>query len=406
MFIESISDNDFDILTSVSKITALLMKKHNEPPKLLLIMYSLAGCSLEIFELFKKSFPESNIFGVSSFNGVISDYSNSSFSNDSIGVMAFYDFEGEYGCESSFMSSSASIDDNILYAINNAENKANRVGELPKMVYFISSRNIETKAISIIESRYGKSVPICGGVPGFALNIEKSCFCNGNIHINDDFFAVILFYPSCEIATHFETMYVPLDYQGIITMAHDNVIVEINNHIALDYYLEWINHYVPIELFVDEKTGNYCYADFFTSYPIGVQLGSDSNISSYQIFHIDETNKNKELISVNKLHYGDKITLMTRRVKTDYQILFQNLIRNNYFDINKDNILGILNTTCQSYHSFLVNDDLDFIKNLDIPILGLWASGEHGKYPNGDNRESSLMFNNILFYEPTYSELE
>lgn len=389
MEIEGFTVQEPDIHKAIDRVIEHYKNFSVADPELFLVFFSFDDIAVEMRSALSFAFPNSQFVGTSSVGGILTSSFENFDSACSVSVLAFYDHEGAYGVASNLMGANPA--DTITYTIDQAIISSGRQGEIPKLVWFYSEHMDESLAIQIMESKFGSSIPIFGGVPGHSTLATES-FCQKFVYHNEQCFVVVLFYPSCEVVTNQTNFYYPLTKTGIISRISDHAIDEIDNTDARDVYLEWLRDYFPVELFDEVKDPD---STLFTNYPLGIKVGISSEGAIYRIYSILKYGPRGGLCMYNQLSVGDRIILMHSQdqdqILSKFQESFDKLIS------KCGQPLAMMSSMCCLLKSYFNDESWSFMSRYGFPNVGFFAEGEHGRLANGVNVSASLMLCTVAF---------
>ncbi len=370
------------------------IKSSGEHPDFVLIASSYKKAGSVIRETILNELPGCAFVGVSSQFGVFSNDPSTFADIECMSVMIFYDPDGTYAIGSGLFGSdeNSELDSEIRRALTSCGRK----GEIPDLVYFVFGHILKQQfIIGFFENFFGKSIPIFGGGSGYHGEIAE-CFTSKSAYIDEDFYAFVLFYPSCRIRTTYSSFYRIMPNKGIISRTEGNRILEIDNRRAIDVYRSWLEDYFPGELLSDSSD---VFKELVFTHPLGVPTGLSSRDNNYQTYVVFSATPEGGLKTYTHLRVGTSICLMKPYAHDVMVRKFQNAVECRNDIKNCTRIYGMLTVTCYLIRSSMNSQEVDFLKNLEYPVCGFFSAGEHGQFTNGVNTDSNLMHENIIFCE-------
>ncbi len=389
MDIEGFTVQEPDIHKAIDRVIEHYKNYSVVDPDLFVLFFSTDDIAVEMRSALTYAFPDSQLVGTSSAGGVFSSTYDTFDSPCAITVLAFYDHEGAYGVASNLIHDNAS--EIITYTIDQAIINSKRTGEIPRLVWFYCNDMDEVLAIQILETKFGKSVPICGGVPA-NIAMGSELFCQKFVYHNEPCFLVALFYPSCEVVINQANFFEPLPKYGIISRVSKHVIEEIDNSPAKAVYQDWLQDYLPIELLDGNRDNDTA---ILNSYPIGMRVGISSEGSLYQNYCIESYGRDGCLNMYNQPNIGDRVSLMQSLDREKIQLKFKETFEK--FVSKKYNTLAVMSSMCKGLKPNFSEDAMSFLSNFNFPNVGFFANGEFGRLRNGHNISASLMLSCVAF---------
>lgn len=370
------------------------IRSSGEHPNFLLISYTYVLSGPLIREILLSELPGCPFIGIASQFGVFSNDPSAFADIPCLSAMVFYDPEGSYGIGSGSFGSDDKAE--LELEIRRTLASTGRKGEIPDLVFYVFGRVLRQQfVISTFENFFGNSIPVFGG--GSGLDEEyMQCFTSGTCYTNEDFYAFVLFYPSCRIRTTYKSFYRIRHNKGIVSKTEGKTILEIDNRRALDVYRDWLSEYFPREFLEDDSE---VFNELVFTHPLGVQTGLSSKDSNYRTYVVFSPTPEGGLKTYSHFKIGTRIFLMSPYSHDIMVQKFQEAVECIKQRKRCTKVYGMLTVTCYVIRQSLNSEEVGYLKNLDFPVCGFFSSGEHGQFSNGVNSDSNLMHENIIFCE-------
>ncbi|MBQ8707711.1 MAG: FIST C-terminal domain-containing protein [Succinivibrionaceae bacterium] len=391
MLLDSCTFFDSDPAIAAGKLVDRI-KSHGANPDMLLIFSSYPRAGETIRSAIVAQLPGITLLGVSSELGVCSSDPATFADIPCMSAMIFFDPEGAYGIASGTFGSNdqQELSDHIDLALK----RAGRRGEIPDLVFFVFGQVLRQQLIiSSFESLFGRSVPIFGGGAGICGS-TMGCFTHKAAYVDEDFYALVLMYPSCQVRTSYTSFFRTMPYYGVISSTEGNRILQIDNRSALDVYTGWLANSYPRD-FLDGQEN--MLQEVMNVHPLGVQTGLSHLDSNYRTFVITETTAGGALRTYTHLKPGTRVHFMAPFDRETTLQKYRESIECTKLRRGCSQTYGILTVTCYIIRSMLAGTDVEFLRNLDFPICGFFSRGEHGQFSNGVNTDSNLMVASVVF---------
>ena len=334
-----------------------------------------------------------NLHGATSCLGALS---NMGFSS---GVCAFAisDPAGAYG--TALSEASPDMNSAAREATAKALIAADRIGEIPELVWVSSTPGAEEDVLEGIESILGPDVPIIGGSAA-DNSVSGDWFIFDQDQKVSSGVVVSVLFPSAPISFAYQNGYSPTDKTGTITKVEGRKILEIDHKSAMSVYSEWTGNEVKN---TSRDSNGVAILSESTMWPLGRKIGELSDIPFYLLSHPAVAHTDGSIDVFSTIENGEQVTLMhgTRKGLVERAGRVAALARQNS-DHPNSTPLGALMIYCGGC-MLSVQDQLDEVVsgvNLELdraPFVGAFTFGEQGNLIRGGNRHGNLMISCIIF---------
>lgn len=357
-------------------------------PEWILIYSTIEHISKDILNSIYNNFPNTQIFGTTSFNGV---FTPTGFKKGCFLLVG----EKKDGIKAFSIMKECNENNAFELGKKAAEELVAKLGKFPDSILFHPTPGFEETIINGLESVLKSNSPIYGGsAADNTIGGQWKIFNKNNI--SDKGFVLIGFVTERPVYGAFVSGYLPTQSKGKVTKANKRIIYEIDNRPATEVYNEWIGG------LIDMTSDNVILAET-TLKPIGKVIGSSDSISKYLISHPHQIlSKEKALSFFTDFNVGDEISLMfgskIALLKRVEQTVSQAIP-------DKTIALGggilIYCAGCVGAIMDKTNDVSEsFVKNTNnIPFLGAATFGEQGCFKSKElnNLHGNLMCCATLF---------
>ncbi|MCW9052231.1 MAG: FIST C-terminal domain-containing protein [Motiliproteus sp.] len=389
-----------NIDTALCSARDALLQQLSAPPQLVVAYHSATADNAEVARWLAANFADSPLIGCTSCQGAMTEQGLHGADGFGIGLWAIEDQQGGYGV------GYADLDDGpenaAQSALNQALESADRIGELPDLIWVHSSPGHEEQVISALNSLLGEKVPITGGSCADET-IEGNWHCLANDQFGDQAVAVAVMFPSTEPAYAFQSGYSPTEHSGIVTRASGRTIYEIDHQPAAEVYNRWLKGHINDAL---EDAGNVL--GLTTLQPLGREVGRigsepDSSIPYFVLLHPEQVTTERGLTLFAEVKEGEQLWLMegsigslvsrAGRVVLDAQ---------RSADLDPENVAGGLMIYCAGCMLTVGEQMPEVVDEINEafagkPFIGAFTFGEQGCLVGGENHHGNLMISTVLF---------
>ena len=316
---------------------------------------------------------------------------------DGATAFAVVDPQGAYGtalveAKSDMRSASADAALRALIA-------ADRLGEIPDLVWVSATPGAEEDVLAGIEDVVGEDVPIIGGSAA-DNSVAGDWFVFDAVQSATSGVVVSVLFPSVPISFAYQNGYSPTDNAGTVTKIDGRKLIEIDHKPAMDVYSEWTGGAVRNSK--DTPEGAAILSDS-TMWPLGREIGEPGDIPFHLLAHPAVAHVDGSMDLFASVDEGERVILMhgTRKGLVERAGRVSDLRVRQRDDLSKQP-LGALMIYCGgcmlSVREQLgevvggVNDALG-----GAPFLGAFTFGEQGNLIRGGNRHGNLMISCIVF---------
>lgn len=371
-----------------------LQEKLEGPPSLLLVYSSVVYDLPTIQKTLLKLAPGVPFAGGTSCMGVMTEAGFHSRDGTGIGLLGFFDPQGNYGIGAARIGSNGRAAS--AAAIQQAVESAARPGEQPDLVWLIGTKGHEENVLQGIQDVIGKGTPIFGGsAADNTVEGRWHQFTAGEIL--DDGALVIALYPSTSIHYLFHNGYYATVHSGMATRAEGHTLYTIDGKPAAQVYNEWSKGIIS-----GQMTGGNVLA-LTTLHPLGRLAGQVGGAPYYRLLHPDSVTPDGALTLFAEIEIGEELVMMsgTREglISRPGQIAHSALEMARLTPLQ---ISGALVTYCGGC-MLTVQDQMNQVA-AEIhdalggqPFLGTFTFGEQGCFLGGENHHGNLMFSVVLF---------
>ena len=312
-----------------------------------------------------------------------------------LALLEFCDAKGSYGVAAKSCNYDNAFDQ-AKQAIQEAMADADRIGEVPALIWCNPSPGMEEKVIAGIKSLLGDSVPIFGGTSADDAINEKWLLYSSQGVIKQGFMFVVCF-PSVPVSYFFSSGYERTEYSGTITKANQRVLIEIDHRPAGEVYNQWrsacglkplkegeiLSHstFEPLGCIVDFTDSQMT----LLSHP--AVMNADFSMTLFSDVAENETiafMRGNEDLLVNRANQVAEIS--SKQLHTIY-------------NVEPQAALVIFCAGCMLAVDKSTTDISKSIKRSlpDVPFIGGFTFGEQGRFADNVNRHGNLMISCVTF---------
>jgi hypothetical protein len=305
-----------------------------------------------------------------------------------LGLWAVLDRDGGYGVGSERMQGNPR--GAATRAIEQALERADRIGEVPALIWLHGATGFEEEVLLGIEDYIGSQVPVTGGsTADNALTGSWRQICNDQVY--EDAVVVTVMFPSCEITTQFQSGYEPSEHGGRVTRAEGRTLYEIDGRPAARVYNEWSGGALAEVLPTGGNVVNQT-----TLGPLGREVGKIGEIPYFSLSHPGEATPEGALTLFTNLQEGDELRLMRGSLDSLASRAGRVVRAATSADLGGGRILGALMTYCAGCMQAIPDRMPEIARDIDAalehkPFIGLFTLGEQGSVLAGEIRHANLM---------------
>jgi len=343
--------------------------------------------------LTRKRFPKAQIHMASSCRGSMSDQ-GVFLGPDTISLLAVSDPMGGYGTAAG-TALLAGPRQAAIVLLKQAIERADRVGEVPSLVWLTTTPGIEEEVVAGIHEALGGQAPIYGGSAADETLTGEWWVADAQGHYGEGM-VISVFFPTAHVLHAFHAGYAPTQLSGVVTSVDGRTIKTIDDRPALEVYREWTKGTLELP-----AGGEILSAT--TLAPLGVQVGSVNLMPYFRLMHPAVAGRDGSLdlfAEVNqgetlRLFSGSKASIMSRAGRVAAAATDMD-------GLGKDDIRGALVTFCAGCLLTVEPAAETVVHGLEaalpgVPFIGQFTYGEQGAFPGGENCHGNLMISVVLF---------
>lgn len=332
------------------------------------------------------------VMGASSCLGAMTDQGLTS------GLAAFLleDPEGDFGTGLAALS-----DDPMAAAakaLQIAQARADRLGEIPDLIWVASTPGQEEAVLKGLISVVGPDVPIIGGSAA-DNDVSGGWSVFDRDQSQSQAVVVGVLYSSGQISFAYHNGYAPTRKSAVVTKSEGRVIWELDNRPATQVYSELTGAAVPCA----DVTTPTAILSQSTLWPLGREINSVGGVPYYLLAHPATARPDGAIEMFATVAEGEVLTQMTgsRETLTARAGRVAALAQSSG-PIAATDIKGALMIYCGGCMLSVqdhLGDVIDGVREAlpGVPFLGAFTFGEQGQILGAGNRHGNLMISCIVF---------
>ncbi len=386
---------------AVDEVISMMEKglKGKEPEYIILFLtvdYNVTKVVKEISE----RYPDAQLYGGTSCTAVLTEDGYHSSTNGALAVMGIYSENITFGVGGAGIGKETSAKDAGREAITEAISNAGLDGK-PDIVLITASPGHEEEILSGIEEVIGEDVPVFGGsAADNTIEGKWKQIANGKVYSNGVSLTAI--FTDMKIGYAFESGYLIMENEGVITKSSGRIIYEIDGKPAADVYNEWTSGKV-FGKYANQTRGKVTILTNATFYPLAKKLMGADNKTHYLSIHPESVNLSDRSISVFvNVNDGDRIQLM----HGTWEILLNRGQTTPAKALKKGNIekgeaaFGIY-TFCAGTLLAIPENEREKLpllveQTVDVPFIGTFTFGEQGFIEGVGNIHENLANSMVI----------
>lgn len=389
-----------DTVQAVSDVAASLKSKDNERPKLIKVSYTQHHAPQTIVKEMQSVFPDVGIIGGSTHDGLFTESGIFGFGKPALGAIALYDDDADIGIAMEPLPDDAEhsgIMAGLTKALERAQDQADRMGELPDLIWVFMSPGLEEASIAGIEETFGEGTNVVGmSVADNHMTADWSMF--DNACVTKSGIGLVLFYTTDAVTHCIQSGFMPTGQAGVITEAEGRRLISIDGKPARDVFEDWIGHKCVIE------TGQVNYEQMGLvsfAHRVGeTRMSNGAVIEDYYLF-APVTSDGEDLTMVANPIKGEKAYLMRGEKGSMHNRLAKVTQQTLQTSSEIGEVAGGLVVLCAGYAMAMQKDALESIGSLvetfdGVPMLGTMGYGEQGTFPNGKCIHGNWMVSSTI----------
>lgn len=337
------------------------------------------------------------LHGATSCKGVMSHATQPAGHDQSFGVFAIWDPEGDYGTAARALGEAAR--EQAAAAAEAALAQAGRDGEVPDLVWLSVTPGQEEAVLQGIRDVIGDDAPIVGGSAADNSVAGNWSVFDAEDILNDGVTVSVLFLSGHQ-TNAFQSGYSPTPQTGRITRGAGRRIHEIDGRPAAEVYEAWTGGALRACGAGDESQNILAGS---THFPLARQILRRDGESDYLLIHPAAIHPDGSIDVFADVREGEELIQMTgtREALVDRagQVAGLSLSALGSERVEPSGALVVYCGGCR----MAVEDDINQVaQNLrtalpDMPFLGVFTFGEQGHLPSGGNCHGNLMISCITF---------
>lgn len=376
------------------------LNEAGDAPKLIKVSYTEHHDPKVIADRLKKAFPETEIIGGSTHAGLFTESGVFGFGKPALGAFGVWDNEADIGVAMEPVADGMHADETVralTRAIDRAQDDADRVGELPDLIWVYISPGLEETAIATIKDTFGDGVSVVGmSVADNAMTANWSMFDKAGVASSG--IGIVLFYTTEAVSHYIQSGFMPAGQSGIVTEAEGRRLISIDGRPAREVFEDWCGQALVTE------TGQLNYEELglkSLAHRVGEKRMSNGAVIEDYYLMSPVSSDGHDLTLVASPLEGEAVYLMHgdrdsvhNRLRTVTQKTFKK-------SSDFGDRAGGLMVMCAGYAFALQEDVLISIKSLietfdGVPTLGTIAFGEQGTFPNGKCIHGNWMVSSTI----------
>ncbi|WP_299018766.1 FIST signal transduction protein [uncultured Photobacterium sp.] len=360
-------------------------------PRLILVYFSENYDDALIQQALTTAFPDAQILGCSSCQGVMTDEGYNR--GEGIALWAMCDYNGAFG--SAIVSTKQSPYDMARQALLRAIENSGRPGELPALILLHASPGKEEDVIKGIEDELGSPVPIVGGsaaddhVKGNWRIFTHEQRCQEGV-------GLCVLYPSCNISYSFHSGYASTGLSTVVTRTDGRELVELNNKPAIEVYQSWLGQELSDENSIVSKS---------SLNPLGRVAGRIHDLPYFKLAHLLKVTPRGGIELFATVEEGEELFFMEGT--KERLITRAGRVINSAFDIGSVNSsldpIGGITIYCAGCMLQVQNRMEEVAEHVNkamhhAPFVCPFTFGEQGQFIGGENAHGNLMISAVLFH--------
>ena len=332
------------------------------------------------------------VHGGSSCLGIMTEAGVDIETGRAVGAFAIWDTAGSYGTASRDLGADAGAA--AQDATEAALLAADRVGEIPDLVWLTVAPGQEERVIEGIRAVIGPDVMIVGG--SSADNDVSGAWAQfGPEATHQDGVVVSVLFPSTPFASNYQSGYAPTGNSGLVTRVEGRRLYEIDHRPAAEIYHRWTGGAVPVA--GDEDLSILADA---TLWPLGRITRHVAGVPFHLLAHPAVAHPDGSLDLFANLSTGDQIWQM--QGSADSLVARAGRVAKQARDGIGDESAGALVVYCGGC-MLSVRDRMEEVHaGIDtalgsVPWMGVFTFGEQGMPTGGRSKHGNLMISCTVF---------
>ncbi len=212
------------------------------PPQILFLVVAAGAEVAGIFAEARRRYQTTSVHGSTSCLGLMTDSALHLESDRALGALAIWDMQGAYGSAASSIGSDPQL--SAVEATRAALRNANRLGQVPDLVWMSAAPGHEESSLLGIKSVLGDRVLIVGGssadndlAGAWAQFSQEELYTEGIV--------VSVLFSGSKVSSVFQSGYAPRGPSGLATRCVGRRLFEIDHRPAAEVYYGWLGRDLP-----------------------------------------------------------------------------------------------------------------------------------------------------------------
>ncbi|MEM7472679.1 MAG: FIST N-terminal domain-containing protein [Pseudomonadota bacterium] len=388
-----------DTAKAVTQIIQVL-NEAGDAPMLIKVSYTEQHDPKVIADGLATAFPEAEIIGGSTHAGLFTESGVFGFGKPALGAFAVWDNEADIGVAMEPVTDSMDSEQTIqalTKAIDRAQEDADRVGELPDLIWIYTSPGLEETSIATIADTFGDGISVVGmSVADNGMTASWSMFDKAGVASSG--IGIALFYTTEAVSHYIQSGFMPTGQTGTVTEADGRGLISIDGRPAREVFEDWCGHPCVTE------TGQVSYEQMglaSIAHRVGEsRMNNGAVIEDYYLMS-PVLSDGSDLTMVANPHQGEKIYMMRGEKGSMHNRLRKVTQQTLQTSSDLGEVSGGLVVMCAGYAMAMQKDAITSIESLietfdGVPMLGTMGYGEQGTFPNGKCIHGNWMVSSTI----------
>lgn len=380
-----------DPVRAFDELEAALRISDRGPPQILFLAVATGAEVSGIFAEARRRYPKTSIHGSTSCLGLMTESALHLESGRALGALAIWDRHGAYGSAVRSISSDAQL--SAAEATRAALRHANRLGQVPDLVWMSAAPGHEESALVGIKSVLGDSVLIVGG--SSADNDLAGAWCQfSQDDQHTEGILVSVLFSGSKVSSVFQSGYAPRGPSGYATRCAGRRLFEIDHKPAAEVYFGWLGQDLPK---IPANESSVSILSESTLVPLGIIQHELVDVPLHLLLHPAVMHDDGSISLFCNVKQGDQLYLMEgtsrRLLERAGKIASQAKAD---ADARRLEVRGALVVYCGGC-MLSVKSEMEQVRRgivaalPGIPFLGLFSYGEQGATITGSSHHANLM---------------
>lgn len=364
-------------------------------PKYAMLQLNAAYDCTAITAALRQHWPNATLHIATSCLGSMTDLGLCMHSSAGASLFCILDTQGDYG------SCATDAGDDPFAAgcraLRIALQRADRIGEIPDLIWLSATPGVEEAVIAGIQSIVGTAVPIVGGSAADNSISGQWSVADGS-HSSAHGLLLSVFFPGVRTASAFHSGYTPTQHKAVITSGSERTIRELAGRPAAAVYAEWTGQKIP-----QPASGNSQILMQSAFYPLGREMQTLAGTPVYLLAHPETVAAQGSMTLFANVTVGEEWTLMTG--DADALLKRPLLVAASACkagEIQESDLSGMIFVYCAgcmlSVRDRIAEAQSTISRHFpDVPFITAFTFGEQGPVLQGCNQHGNLMISAVVF---------